>query len=357
MNMKKLIPMALALALTLSLVGCGKDTPPATQSPGTAPSTATVPEGGKAAADITIAGIVFADDQFMQMLTNGYKDAAEKYGVKLLTANSNSDQAKESELINTYVAQGADGIVIAPLDPNTSVATLKAASDQGMKVCITNMDISDADFIVGGFTSDDYSNAYALGEAASKRLLEVFGDETIIMGVLNYADQFPTQSATRQKGYFDALDAAGVNYTIVAEAAGSTVEMAQQAAGDMMTAHPDIQSIYTCNGIGYIGAYSSFSASGITGGKVVVYGYDANDQTTDWLFDGTNIVWGEVAQDPYTMGYEAMELMIKNLMGEDTSEYAGKTTIVPGAVLLNDDLEGVNKWRLSMGYPEVTVKG
>ena len=64
---------------------------------------------------ITLAGVVFQDDQFMNTLTKGYTDAGAKYGVKVLTANTNNDQAKEAELIQTYVSQGVNGIAIAPL--------------------------------------------------------------------------------------------------------------------------------------------------------------------------------------------------------------------------------------------------
>ncbi|HET9908790.1 MAG TPA: hypothetical protein VFQ23_19225, partial [Anaerolineales bacterium] len=55
---------------------------------------------------LTIAGVVFQDDQFMKSMVQGYEDAGAKYGVKVMTANTNNDQAKEAELIQTYIAQG-----------------------------------------------------------------------------------------------------------------------------------------------------------------------------------------------------------------------------------------------------------
>ena len=56
--------------------------------------------------EIVVAGIVFQDDQFMNMLTKGYQDAAADAGVKCLTDNTQNDQAKEVELIKTL---GFDG--------------------------------------------------------------------------------------------------------------------------------------------------------------------------------------------------------------------------------------------------------
>ena len=66
-----------------------------------------------------------------------YIDAAKKAGVKCLTANTANDQAKEVELINTYMTQKVDGLAIAPLDPKTSEPALKKANAKGMKIAIT----------------------------------------------------------------------------------------------------------------------------------------------------------------------------------------------------------------------------
>ena len=93
---------------------------------------------GKAAEDITVAGVVFQEDQFMKLMQVGYEAAAEEYGVTLMTANTNNDQSKESELINTYVAQGIDGIAISPLNETTSIQALKTANESGLEIAVAN---------------------------------------------------------------------------------------------------------------------------------------------------------------------------------------------------------------------------
>jgi ABC-type sugar transport system substrate-binding protein len=84
--MKKICVFLLIVMAFLALNGCG---------------------GKKEAASgkITIAGVVFQDDEFMNDLINGMKKAAEEEDVDLLTANTNADQSREVELINTYVNQ------------------------------------------------------------------------------------------------------------------------------------------------------------------------------------------------------------------------------------------------------------
>ena len=115
--MKKMTGMLLMGAMVLGAMG-----------------TSVFAEEGKKAEDIKVAGIVFQDDQFMNMLTQGYVAAADELGVEILTDNTNNDSAKEVELINTYLAQGVDGLAIAPLNADASVAALRDADSKGMKV-------------------------------------------------------------------------------------------------------------------------------------------------------------------------------------------------------------------------------
>lgn len=77
----------------------------------------------------TIAGVVFQEDQFMKMLADGYAAAARIWASEILQSNTNNDQSKETEIINTYVSQGIAGVAISPLNSDTSAATLKDASD------------------------------------------------------------------------------------------------------------------------------------------------------------------------------------------------------------------------------------
>jgi hypothetical protein len=69
-----------------------------------------------------IAGIVFQEDQFFRLVLFGMRDAAKREGVELLEANSAGKPDKEIQLVNTYAAQGVDGIVISPLSARASIS-------------------------------------------------------------------------------------------------------------------------------------------------------------------------------------------------------------------------------------------
>jgi ABC-type sugar transport system substrate-binding protein len=339
MHAKKVFSVVSILVL-LAMVLSACATPaaaPATTGP-SAPSS----QGG----EITIAGVVFQDDQFMNSMVKGFTDAAAKYGVKILTANTNNDQAKESELIQTYMAQGVSGIAIAPLSKDASIANLKEAAAKGIKVAITNMSISDASFLAGGYTSDDRSNGKIVGENTAKFIQDNLGGSAKV-AIVDFDDQLPDQSKARYGGFEDGLKASGVSYEVVAHQSSHLQDDALTKTTDMLTAHPEIQVIFACNEGGTIGAAMAVKQAGLAG-KVYVFGYDGSDQLTSMILSGDNILQGTVAQDPYSQGYRAVEALAKALKGESSTEM-GKMTVVPGTYLGTSDLAAVQKWRTDNG--------
>ncbi len=262
-----------------------------------------------------------------------------KCGVKILTANTNNDQAKEAELIQTYMSQGVNGIAIAPLSKDASIANLKQAADKGIKVAITNMSITDSSFLVGGFTSDDATNAKIVGDNAAKFIQTQFpGAANINVARIDFDDQLPDQSKARWDGFYSGLKAANIAYTEVAHQSAHAQDTALAATTDMLTAHPEIQVIWACNEGGTIGAAQAVKQAGLAG-KVFVFGYDGSDQLTSMILSPDNILQGSVAQDPYNMGYKAVEALVNVLEGKTVPDM-GKITVVNGTYLGRSDPAG-----------------
>ena len=303
--------------------------------------------------ELTIAGVVFQDDQFMKSMTQGFEDAGTKYGIKVVTANTNNDQAKEAELIQTYIAQGVNGIAIAPLSQDASIPNLKEATSKGIQVAITNMNLKgDTSFLAGGYTSDDATNGKIVGKNASEFIkANIKGDVNIAQ--VDFDDQVPEQSKARWSGFFSGLDEAGVKYTKVATVSSHIQDDAVSKVSDMLTAHPEINVIWASNDGGTIGAAMAVKQAGLAG-KVFVFGYDGGDQQTSMILSADHILVGVVSQDPYTQGYKAVESLALTLQGK-TNPDKGKITVVPGMYLSSTDPAGVNAWRKANGLPEITT--
>jgi sugar transport system substrate-binding protein len=314
-----------------------------------------------AAKDIKIAGVVFQDDQFTKSMLQGFKDAAKKAGVpdaNVMIGNSSNDQAKETELINTYVSEGVNGFVIARLSPTVSMEAMKQANDKGVDVALINAGdfsaasfFADASFITGGYMSDNFANGTAMGEAAAAFIKANNMTGQIQVGMIDYDRQKPEESKLRSDGFEAGLMISGVDYKVVAHQSAEKQETALAAAADMLTANPGIQIIFACNEGGTIGAAQAVKQAGK---KVVVFGFDGSDQLSRMIINGE--VQAVIAQDPYGLGLTAMTDLINYLEGKGENGRTGELTIVPGLVLSITDKAAVNQWRVDHGLKELPIK-
>jgi simple sugar transport system substrate-binding protein/ribose transport system substrate-binding protein len=298
--------------------------------------------GGQQGGQKTVAGIVFQEDQFMKLLSLGYADAAAEAGFRILQANTGNDQAREAELINTYVDQKVAGIAIAPLSADSSVATLKRASDAGVKIAITNIDLSTAPFIVGGYTSDNKNLGATVGAAAAEFIRDKLGGKAKI-AVLAFYTLLPDQAAARVDGFKEAVLKVNPNVTFIPTQEAWLQDVAVQKAGDVLTANPDVDIIYGANDGGTIGSVMAVKNAG-RAGKTFVFGIDTGDQQLAMLRDSDNVLQAVVGQDPYAQGYNAMKVLADAINGKDVSKTQGKTIIVDGLLVSRSNPAAIDQF-------------
>lgn len=270
---------------------------------------------GKAAEDITVAGVVFQEDQFMKMMQTGYEAAAADYGVTLMTANTNNDQSKEAELINTYISQGIDGIAIAPQNDVSSMQMLETAYNAGIEIAVGNTKLQDAPFVCGGYTSDNYNLGELTGQKAREFIENELGGSARI-ALVRFDSQLPDQSSARQQGFLDQLE--GLDIEIVAEQDAWLQDDAVQVVGDILTANEasgGVDIVWAANDGGTIGSVMAVRNAG-KAGETFVFGTDAAEQQVEMLRADDNVLQCVTGQDPYTIGYNTMEVLIQTLMGE-----------------------------------------
>ena len=341
---KKLLALALAMSMTVGLAACssgGTDTPSGESTAPVGTETETPAAGG--AGNKLIAGIVFQEEQFFKMLSAGYQAAADEYGYEIQMTNTNNDQTRETDALNTYLAQGVAGVAISPLNTQTSPATIADVMDAGMKVAICNNALDAFSGAVASYSADNYSFCHQTGEAAVKFIQENYGaDETINIGVIQFKTQIPEQSADRVNGFFAALDEAGVNYEIIADQDAWLQDMAVETAGDMISANPDLDIIYAANDGGTVGSVMAVENAG-KAGEIFVFGTDGSEQIVDLLKDDTNILQAVTAQDAFQIGYSTVEALVNAIEGT-SFEGEGETNIIPGIPLVRGDTEGLDTY-------------
>ena len=339
--MKKLIALALCMLLAFSvLVACGPDDP----APVPAPAVPATPDGGDATdpaptpepatpvdpdRQLTVAGVVFQEDQFMRLLTLGFQDVAEREGARFVPGNTNGDAAVEAEMIQTYLTQEFDGLAISPISEIASFEILRDAAERGLNIGISNHLVEEA-FTVGSFSSDNYTLGNSVGNAA-KAFIESELDGVANIGILQFQTLLPEQSGARVSGFLDVVtQLPGV--TIVADHDAWMQDVAITVGSDMLTANPDIDIIFSANEGGTIGATMAVQNIGLAG-SVFVFGFDGSEQMVDLLRDPSNVLQASIAQDPFEIGVLTMEAVIAAARGEDVSSTAGQAFVVPGILL------------------------
>ncbi len=357
---KKLMALLLTASLVGALAACGskgteeQPAAPAEEEAGTeeAGSEEAEPEAAGEDSDIVVAGIVYLDDQFQNLITQGYKDAAAEAGVTIMTENTNNDQTKETELLNTYMTQKVDGVAISPLNADASVKTLKEAIDAGMKVALTDCTMDDVSFAIGAWTSDGYTNGNLAGKEAATFIKEKHGDDTVKVAIVQFASLLPDQSKNRVDGYLAGLEEGGVKYEVVADQDAWMQDTALETAGGIITANPDLDVIITVNDGGTIGSTQAVVAAGKED-QIMVFGHDGSDQISSMVLDDASPLKAVVAQDPYMMGYTAMSTLISTIKGETEAPAEGTVEYIDGIVLTSNDKDAVNAWRVDQGFEEI----
>jgi sugar transport system substrate-binding protein len=250
-----------------------------------------------------IACIVFQEDQFFRLVLFGMRDAAAKAGVELMEANSAGRPDKEIQLVDTYIAQGVDAIVISPLSARASVNALAHARERGIAVITYNTTI-EKDIPASFIESDQVELGASTGRAARAYIDSLLGGKASV-ALLGFQSQAPEIYKQRHDGFVqEIMKHRGV--TVVAEQDAWLAEQAVKKAGDILTAHPDVNIIWSANEGGTVGAVMAVKNSG-RAGRVAVFGTDASDQLADFLLADDGVLQAVTGQQPFLIGTRSVE--------------------------------------------------
>jgi len=284
-----------------------------------------------------VAGIVFQEDQFFRLVQIGMKDAALKYGIELLEGNSDNKPDKEIQLVNTYISNKVDAIVIAPLSATGSLAALKRARDNGIKVIVYN-NLLDNEIVSASLESDQRGLGSESGKEARKYIQEKLHGRASV-AILAFKSQLPEQSNARSEGFKQEIsELPGVK--IISEQDAWLAEMAVKKAGDIITANPVVDIIWAANEGGTVGSVMAVKNAGKSG-KIAVFGTDISNQLIDFLLAQDNILQAVTGQRPFDMGFSSVETAVK-VLKKDTVE---RTIMMPGVLLSRSDSSFVREFR------------
>lgn len=295
--------------------------------------------GAMAEEKIILGATGLQEDQFTQVMINGYKDAAAELGIEIITANSNHSAEKETEAINNMLQAGAKGIIIEPTNPDTSAAIADTAFESGAAVMACAI-VLHSDNVFASCLNDCYDLGLSTGAYARGYFEEHFDKEQEIkMAIVCFDAQDAYGSAGRVDGFLDSL--ADFNINVVARADGEAADKAYNVTTDIMTANPDIDVFYFACENACTGGVNAIEAAGNPNGAVA-FAIDCSEVMVDMMKSDANILQGTSAQDPYGLGTYAVKTTYNYLVNGIEPEV--KEYHAPCTLLTKSDLGAVDEW-------------
>ena len=307
--MKKFFALLLALVMSLSLVACGGSDDAATDDTAT-DDTTTEENGGDAAttSDVNISVVLKTlSSEYWGYVKAGCDAAAAELGVEVSVVGPGAESDIEGQVaqIEQQIGAGCDAIICAPNDAGAAANALQAALDQGIPVLSVDTDVG----IEGQTTFVGTSNVDAAYEGG-KWAIGQAGDGA--KAVIIYGQEGDNTSNMRREGYQKACDEAGVE-VLAALSGQNTTDGATKTMEDMLSAHPGEIDIVLChNDDTAIGAMNACKNAGVS--DVIIVGFDGNASAVDLILAG-DLIKATVAQQPYEMGYQAVEAAVEVLNG------------------------------------------
>jgi len=293
------------LLAILGLSSC-KDSSRGSASEGGAPTTA--------ARNLRIAVVPKGTThEFWKSVHAGAMKASKELNVDIIWKGplKEDDLKAQIEVMNSFVAQGVSGIVVAPLNDSALRAPVRAATQAKIPVVVFDSDLQGDDH-VSFVATDNQAAGRIAGEAMVKAL---DGKGNLI--VLRYQEGSASTS-NREKGFLEVTHTKPeLKLVSDNQYGGATTETAFQKSESLLVAHKaqsgGVSGVFAPNESTTFGMLQALRRSG-TNKKVKFIGFDSSEKLVTALREGD--IHGLVVQDPFNMGYLAVKTMTEHLRGK-----------------------------------------
>jgi ribose transport system substrate-binding protein len=302
---------AVVMLLLAAAVGCTKT--PADSGPGgSASSTDSANAGGK---KLHIAVIPKGTShEFWKSVEAGARRAAAENNVEMTFKgpNSEGDTAGQISIVETELANGCDGICLAPLDGKALRKPVTQVIETNVPVVIFDSGLDD----MTGATSFVATNNYRAGQHAGKYMAELLGGKGRVV-LMRYAINSKS-TEEREQGFLDELAKSKEIELISSNKYGGPTEKESLQVGEdyLVNFGDKIDGIFCPNESttsGMLNALEKGDRQGLAG-KIKFVGFDSSDNLVRGLKAGH--LKAVVLQDPVQMGYDAVRIMAQKLRGK-----------------------------------------
>jgi ribose transport system substrate-binding protein len=221
-----------------------------------------------------------------------------------------NDREGQINVVSDFVAQGVDGIVLAPLDSTALVPCVQDAEREGIPVVIFDSGLADESIIVSYVATDNLNGGALAAREVGKRL---GGKGNVILLRYNVGSESTEQ---RERGFLETLRAEFPEIVILSDDqySGTTATEAQNKALQLLNQFGDrLNGMFAVCEPDTVGVLAALEQEGLAG-KVTFVGFDPSPLLVQAMADGK--IMGLVLQDPVAMGYQSVKTLVAHLEGQ-----------------------------------------
>ncbi len=221
-----------------------------------------------------------------------------------------NDREGQINVVADFVAQGVDGIVIAPLDSTALVPSVRDAKDAGIPTVIFDSGLADESVIESYVSTDNYNGGALAAREIGKRL---DGKGDVILLRYNVGSESTEQ---RERGFLDTIKKEFPQIVMLSDDqySGTTAISAQNKALELLNQFGDkVDGFFAVCEPDTVGVLSALEQEGLAG-KVVFVGFDPSPHLIEAMREKK--VHGLVLQDPVAMGYLGVKAVVERLQGK-----------------------------------------
>ncbi|MEV6983503.1 substrate-binding domain-containing protein [Sphaerisporangium sp. NPDC051017] len=262
--------------------------------------------------------------------TQSIKDEAAKLGVptgNLLVTNAQSDLNKQVSDIKSMLDQGAQALIVAPLNSDGLQPALDAAKAKKVPVITIDRKVTSqpcTDYLT--FIGSDFVKQ---GERAADQMIRVTGGTAKVAILLGSSGNNVTTDRT--KGFKDKV-AGTPGISIVAEQTGEFDRSKGQAVTEqLLQSHPDLTAVYAENDEMGVGAVNAIKAAGKQPGKdIKIVSIDGTRNAVKLITEGS---YNAVVESNPRFGQLAFQTL---------QQFVDGTPIPPNVIIADDEYDETN---------------
>lgn len=202
------------------------------------------------------------------------QETADDLDVDFITATgvSDTDVASQEAALADMVAEGVDGILIAPTDPVALLPAIQEARDAGVLVLALDTPVDPPEAVDAFFATDNEAAGRSIGEYAAAKVEDLGLDPRVVM--LNLAGDI-SSGELRRVGFLEGFGLTEDDPAIVASVdTQGDRDNAAVAMTQVLSEHPDTNVVYTVNEPAALGALAALEAAEVDLDEVVLVSVD-----------------------------------------------------------------------------------